>query len=316
MNAGTIWLIIVGIILIFWIIPTVIMSYFIYRELLIRKNPDVRVRQCTWPDDEEYVKMYDEGREWGRLYEDKKVPVHINSEGFNLYGEYFDFAGRRAVIIIPGRTEDCTYSYYFAEPFRKAGCNVLCIDNRSHGLSDGDRNYMGAEEYKDIIKWSKLLTDEYGNEAVILHGICIGAAVAMNVVTADNCPDKIIAMISEGMYTTFKDSFDEHMKEGKHPRFPFTLEVMGWIRILSRANVLTDGPKKRISQLRKPILMLHSKMDTYSLPKQGSYLYEHCGSDVKKLVWFDKGAHSRIRPNNKEKYDDEIYSFIVNTLGQ
>lgn len=315
MSVGTIILIIIGAVVLLGIAPTFLMSYFIYRELLVRKDTDVRVRHCSWPDDEEYVRMYTEGMEWGKLYADRKKDVQIENDGLKLYGEYYDFGASKAVIIIPGRTEDCTYSYYFAEPFRVSGCNVLCIDNRSHGLSDGDRSYMGAEEYKDIIKWSEMLNKEFGNEAVILHGICIGASVAMNVVTSNNCPEYIVAMISEGMYTTFKDSFDEHMKEGKHPRFPFTLEVMAWIRILSHANVLTDGPKKRISRLEKPILMLHSKEDTYSLPRCGQWLYDHCSSDNKKLVWFDKGAHSRIRPNNKEKYDNEICSFITAGLG-
>lgn len=314
MSLGTIVLIIIGVIFLFGILPTVIMSYYIYRVLLVRPKTEVRVRRCSWPEDEEYVGMYNEGLQWGSLYEGCKKPVETENDGLKLYGEYFDFGAKRSVIIIPGRTEDCTYSYYFAEPFRQAGCNVLCIDNRSHGLSDGDRNYMGAKEYRDIIKWSKMLVEEYGNEEVILHGICIGASVAMNTVTADDCPKYIIAMISEGMYTTFKDSFNEHMKEGKHPRFPFTLEVMAWIRILSGANVLTDGPKKRVLRLNKPILMLHSREDTYSLPSQGQWLYDHCSSERKKLVWFDKGAHSRIRPNNKEKYDNEIIRFITEDL--
>lgn len=302
-------LIVFGLIMFFGVIPTFIMSYFLYRALFVRRNSSERTRHCSFPEDEEYVKMYSEGLEWGKDNEKTKVAVEIESEGAHLFGEYFDFGFKKAVIIIPGRTEDCTYSYYFSEPYKQAGCNVLCIDNRAHGLSDGKCHNFGATEYKDILKWSQLLHDKYGNEVVILHGICIGAQVALRLMTREECPAYIKAMVTEGMFTTFKASFDEHMREGHHPIFPFSLWVMAWIRIRSHANVLTQGPIKWIGSLKKPILMLHSRQDKYSTPEQGEILNELCTAP-KKMVWFDEGEHSRIRPKNKEAFDREIKEFV------
>lgn len=313
MNAGIIVLIVIGAILVLGVAPTLLISYVIYRELFVRKHPNRRERHCSFPDNEEYVGMYKEALEWGEKYDSCRRPVDIYNDGMHLFGEYYDFGSDTAVIIIPGRTEDCSYSCYFAEPYRKAGCNVLCIDNRSHGLSDGRRHNLGTTEYRDILKWSELLVSELHNRSVILHGICIGASVAMFAVTSDKCPEYIVAMVTEGMYTTFRDSFIEHLKEGKRPIFPFCTEVMGWIRLLSHADVVNDGPAMRIQDLKRPILMLHSREDRYSLPEQGQWLYDHCNAP-KKLVWFDRGAHSRIRPNNTEKFDNAIIDFITEEL--
>ena len=50
-----------------------------------------------------------------------------------------------------------------------------------------------------------------------------------------------------------------------------------------------------------------------SLPKEAERLCSLCTAD-KELVWFDRGAHSRLRINAPEKYDAAIKSFIENKI--
>ena len=309
MGAGFWILIAVAAVFLLFILPVLAMSFAIYSVLLIRSKPDKWGRVCSFPEDEEYVGMYEKGLLWGEKYKDNKTPVNVKSGRFNLAGEYFDFGFDKAVIIIAGRTECCYYSYYFAEPYRDAGYNVLVLDNRAHGLSDGRINSLGYKEYKDIIAWSDML-HEKGNKSVVLHGICIGASTALFTVTAKNCPDHITAMVSDGMYVNFYESFKNHMAEKNKPNFPMTYGVMTHIFFISGANVVTDGPIKRIRKMKKPILMLQSKEDTYSLPELAVKLYDACPSEHKKLVYFDRGAHSRIRINDEEGYDSTVKEFL------
>jgi alpha-beta hydrolase superfamily lysophospholipase len=309
MGAGFWILIAVAAVFLLFILPVLAMSFAIYSVLLIRSKPDKWGRVCSFPEDEEYVGMYEKGLLWGEKYKDNKTPVNVKSGRFNLAGEYFDFGFDKAVIIIAGRTECCYYSYYFAEPYRDAGYNVLVLDNRAHGLSDGRINSLGYKEYKDIIAWSDML-HEKGNKSVVLHGICIGASTALFTVTAKNCPDHITAMVSDGMYVNFYESFKNHMAEKNKPNFPMTYGVMTHIFFISGANVVTDGPIKRIRKMKKPILMLQSKEDTYSLPELAVKLYDACPSEHKKLVYFDRGAHSRIRINDEEGYDATVKEFL------
>ena len=65
-----------------------------------------------------------------------------------------------------------------------------------------------------------------------------------------------------------------------------------------------------MDKMDTPILFFHSLKDDASLPVYAQELYDACASKVKKLVWFDKGAHSHIRIVNKEKYDSEIKNFL------
>ena len=303
-----IWIIILAVIF-FVILPIPVLSYVLYSILLVRTSPKKWGRECSIPEDEEYKRMFDIGIAWDEQYKQYKQPVEIESDGFKLVGEYFDFGEKKSVIIIAGRMESLLYSYYFAEPFRRLGYNVLVIDNRSHGLSQGKYLSLGFKEYRDILRWGELLHDKFQQESIVLHGICIGSSAALFALCAPECPDYFRAMIAEGMYTTFNDTFVNHMKDGNHPVYPFTWFVMLYIRMFGGADVVHDGPIKRIAQLKKPILFLHSKEDVFSLPEEVQRVYDRCTSD-KELVWFDKGAHSRVRINATEKYDDTITAFL------
>jgi len=65
--------------------------------------------------------------------------------------------------------------------------------------------------------------------------------------------------------------------------------------------------------VKKPVLMLHSKEDIYSLPEIAEKLYASITAEKKKMVWFDTGFHSMIRSwtdENREKYDRAIAEFL------
>lgn len=308
-----IWIIIAAIFFLL-ILPVILIAVVLYLLLFVRTSKEKWGRVCSFPDDPEYARMYDLGLEWGKKHEDKKSPVDIHSGKYRLYGEYFDFGGKTSVIIIAGRTEACYYGYYFAEPYRQLGYNVLVIDNRAHGLSDGRVTSFGIREYEDILNWSKFLHDEKHNERVVLHGICIGAQAAIFAITDKNCPDYISALTVDGMFVTFYESFINHMIEQKRkPIQPVAFEVGLLILLFSRANIITDGPKNRVKSLKKPILFLHSREDLFSLPEKAQMMYDKCGCE-KELVWFEHGEHSRLRITDTEKYDKSIVDFYKKLL--
>lgn len=305
-----IWIILL-VVLFGFVIPEIVIAGVIYTILLVRTSKKKWGRDVLLPEnDDEYAGMYHEGLEWGELYSDYMREVEIKSGRYRLVGEYFDFGGEKAAIIIAGRMESLKYSYYFAEPYRRAGYNVLVVDNRAHGYSDGVFCCLGYREYADMQCWSRLLVEELHNKAVFLHGICIGSSVALFALCDENCPDYIEGMCADGMYVNFAESFKNHMIEDHRPKVIFSWLVFMYMRIFSHANVTSDGPINRIYRLKKPILFIHSRQDTYSTPDQAEKLYEKCKSPNKRLVWFEKGRHSRVRVNAPEKYDNTIIEFL------
>ena len=73
---------------------------------------------------------------------------------------------------------------------------------------------------------------------------------------------------------------------------------------------MTKGPIDYIPKMDKPLLMIQSKMDTYSTPENAKKLFDACPSEHKSIVWYDKGGHSQLRLTDTEKYDNAVKEFL------
>lgn len=302
--------------LLFLVVSWFVGSYCAYTATL-RRGKDKWGRGMPSDLEPDAVRMYELGREWAMENADKKTDVHIVRDGANLYGEYYDFGGDRCAFILSGRTESLTYGYFFAIPYARCGCNVLVVDPRGHGLSDGLYNTVGFEESKDIAAWVEHLAVHFGVRSVVLHGICIGAAGGMLALTDEAstpsgavCSRIVDGIVTEGMFARFYESVRNHMIEQRRSTF-VTLDLIDfWMRRFT-GHTMKYGPIDVVDRLDKPLLMLHSREDLYSTPEYAEKLYERAGSEKKSLVWFDRGRHSMLRITDTELYDESISAFLA-----
>ena len=288
-------------------VPPFFIALKVFKKELTRPSKDKWGRECSAPDNEEQLRMHNTGIDYMDSFKDKVKEIHIVNDNLNLYGEFFDFGYKKTAILLQGRTESLLYCYYYAKPYIEANFNIIVIDSRAHGNSDGLYNCVGLKEYKDIIKWAELLHDNFSQEEIILHGICIGASTALY--ASYFGPYYIKGIVTDGMYINFYETFKNHMIVDKRPIFPFLGEIAFIMRLKAGVNI-KKGPINLIDKYDKPILFLYSKEDKFSLPAKSEILFNKCGSKNKRIVWFDHGAHSHIRINNTDKYDESIKKFL------
>lgn len=298
--------------LIFMLIYTYPISKRVYEEQLVRTSPEKWGRTCSFPDDAEQVQMWQRGVAWMESNKEKITELEIENDGFHLFGQYFDFGSDRCVIILPGRCESLVYSYYFAPPYEKAGFNVLVVDTRCHGKSDGKYNTIGLQESRDVLAWSKLVHDQFGNKEIYFHGICIGTSSGLFALSAKDRPDYLRGLVTEGCYVSFSETFKRHMMALNRPLFPVLQLVMMHIYKNTGTNVYRYKPISAIKRISPDcrVLFLYGEKDIFSIPEKSRKLFAACASRDKKLVWFDKGGHSHLRINNTEKYDQAIIDFF------
>ncbi|MCH5156576.1 MAG: alpha/beta fold hydrolase [Clostridiales bacterium] len=293
-----------------WPISNLIASKYVYLHHLKRGSNDNWSRGRASCDDANILAMYAAGMAWHDANVSCKTDVHITNNGLNLYGEYYDLGNDKCVMIMSGRTESLEYGYYFAIPYAKVGYNVLVVDPRAHGLSDGEYNTIGFEESKDALAWTAYIHDNFGINSIILHGICIGSAGALYALTSNDCPDYVKGMVAEGMFANFGESMKEHLIEKKKPVFMLNDMIDLWMKHYT-GHSMKFGPIDVIDKLNKPLLMLHSKEDLYSLPALAQKLYDKAGGEHKEIVWFDHGRHSMLRITDTAKYDETIAQFVT-----
>ena len=288
---------------------TMKISRDLFLDLFVRTEKTKWSRECSAPEIEEHYGMYKDGVEWACTVMSNMRELTVENDGLKLYGEYYDFGYDKAVIIIPGRNEGLRYSYYFAMPYPKAGYNVLVIDIRAHGNSEGKYDTLGWDEKGDMIKWIELLS-ENGVKKVILHGLCIGAATSIYTAAAENCPKELAALILEGPYTSFYDILKQRMKTQKKPVFPVRNELRYIIKKNYGYDIKKQSPLNFADKVKIPTLFICGRRDVSSVPEKCEMLYKSIGSQKKKLVWFSRGAHSHLRVNNLPYYDREIIDFL------
>lgn len=298
--------------LIFMLVYTYPIAKRVYEEQLVRTSQEKWGRCCSFPDDAEQVQMWNDGVAWMEKNREQITPLEIENDGLRLYGEYFDFGQDRCVIILPGRCESLMYSYYFAPPYEKAGFNVLVIDTRCHGESDGKYNTIGVKESQDVLVWAKLMHERFGNREIYFHGICIGTSSGLFALRADRCPDYLRGIVTEGCYVSFPETFKRHMMALNRPLFPVLQLAMWQIYRHTGTNVYKDKPISAIQKIKPDcrVLFLYGEKDIFSIPEKSRELFAACVAKDKKLVWFDRGGHSHLRINNTEKYDQAIIDFF------
>ncbi|MBQ7045688.1 MAG: alpha/beta hydrolase [Clostridia bacterium] len=316
MDLGFIILIIaLGLVLggvIFMLIYTLPISKRVYFTQLVRTDKEKWGRVCSAPENQEQQAMWDAGIVWADKHQDKKQDVHIENDGFNLYGEYYDFHKDRCVIILPGRCESLVYSYFFAPPYEQAGFNVLVVDTRCHGKSDGKYNTIGVKESGDVLAWAEYMNTSFNQKEIYFHGICIGTASAIFALSDKGCPYYVKGLVTEGCFVSFRETFKRHMMADKRPLFPVLDLVMLHINHHTKTNVYTQKPIRAIKQIKKDarVLFLYGEKDIFSIPKKSQQLFNACAAADKKLVWFKKGGHSHLRINNTDSYDNAIIDFF------
>lgn len=286
-------------------------SYQVYSHTLV-KRPNRWGRQISEEGNQELLDMWNQGIEWSKENASYKKDVSITShDGLKLVAEYYDFGYEKTVIILPGRRECLIYSYYYAFPYKNAGVNVLVIDHRAHGLSEGKYASAGILEAIDVINWCTYLHDSLNQKDIYLHGVCVGTCCTINVLRNQKCLDYIKAIILDSTFINYKEIYGNHMIELGHKLWPTFDFIWRWFKHFTKVSVEESNPLKYIGKVQIPVCFIWGKKDAYCLPEKSEMIWNKCISKDKEIHWFENGTHSKLRLNEPERYDSIVGDFIT-----
>ena len=266
---------------------------------------------CSEPGCEALETMWVRGIAWKDKNASFIEELSITSkDGLKLVAEWFDYGFDRTVIILPGRRETLIYSYYYANPYKENGVNVLVIDQRAHGLSEGKYSTGGIKEAEDVSLWMEYMHNEHNQKYIYLHGICVGTCVAIMVSTKYKT-DYLKAVILDSAFISYKEIYKNHYLESGHKLFPVYYQIWFWFKFFTKCNINDSNPEMYMSKFDLPVLFLWGTKDVYCLPEKSKILYEKCASNQKEIEWFEGAEHSRVRLSNEEHYDGLVSDFLA-----
>lgn len=310
-----IWTIII-VLLVTVIIPGIPMIFvvpgMVTKMILARTKPTKFSREH--PSDlknEDMLYMWKESLKFKEENKDKEEDVRVVTEdGFHLAGLYYDFGSDIAVIILPGRPETCIYSLYYGISYAKAGVNVMAIDTRAHGESEGYWTGCGYAEQLDILAFAKYLHEQKGIKKIILHGICVGSSAVAFCAARKDLPPYIVGIVTDGLYATYDESLKIRIKRSKGMVHLGILSFRRKIKKLYNYDIKNDGPINAVKHIHLPTMMIASKEDIYSLPDKTELLYQTLASEDKQMQWWEHGAHSHLRSFDTPRYDKVVFDFV------
>ena len=280
-----------------------------YTNMFVRETKEKWARGNSAPENAEHTVMFNAGMKWGEENASFMTEIEVTSfDGLKMKGEYFDFGFDRAAIIMAGRAETCKYCYYFADLYQKNNFNIIVVDPRATGLSEGLYTGAGMLESKDLEAWIGLVHEQFKIDHFVIHGICIGSVAAIYVASRHN--PYVDRIVLEGPFISFYNVLCQRTRNLGKPTFPVCFQMGLLFKKIAGINIFKNKPIDAMKTVEVPMLMICGRQDKSSLPKYFDKINQASASKEKPMVWFDEGAHSHLRIRNLKAYDKAVSDFV------
>lgn len=240
-------------------------------------------------------------------------PVSIkSSDGLMLKGNIWkaDMSAKKIVLLCHGCKSHGTGEFANMAPFyHKLGFDVVLIDHRASGKSEGKYITYGKMESKDTALWVEFLARRYPADCqILLHGVSMGAATVLMMSDVDLSLVK--AMIADCAYTTCKDEFAYLIKSTlKLPNFPLVTIVNMLCKAVAGFDIQEAAPINHVSASKYPILFIHGKEDAFVPFVMEEALYNAANCD-KEIVAIDNATHAMSYYTDSAIYEKAVNSFL------
>ena len=212
-------------------------------------------------------------------------------------------------IVVHGYMSEGLDMGYAAEEFYNRGYNVLVLDLRGHGKSEGDYIGMGWHDRLDLIDWTNYIIEKDNNSEIIWYGVSMGAATVM-MATGEDVPTNVKVAIEDCGYSSIWDEFKMQLKELFNlPSFP-ALNAAETVCNIKAGYKLKEGSSiEQVKKSNTPTLFIHGDQDKFVPFYMLDEVYNAASCEKEKLV-VEGAAHAQSHNVNPEAYWNKIDDFV------
>ena len=231
------------------------------------------------------------GAEWLSAQEYETVTIR-SRDGLRLSARFFPVENAKGtLLLVHGYRSNPGNDFGVACPFyRSMGWNILAVNQRACGDSEGTYITFGVKERFDLHDWAVYLCDRFGKEhPVVLNGVSMGSTTALMSLGTD-LPENVRGVIADCGFT----SPAEQLKCIFRSRFGVAggllLAVAGLFAKLFAGFGFSDySTVTALKQAKLPVLFIHGEADTFVPIRFTVENYAACVSDKKLLTIPDAG---------------------------
>lgn len=195
-------------------------------------------------------------------YEEVSITSH---DGLKLTGRYYHVAdGAPLEIQCHGYKGNALRDFSGAWRIAKAaGRNVLLINQRCHGGSQGHTITFGILERRDVLGWIRYACHRFGNVPILLSGVSMGAATVL-MVAGMELPKNVKGVIADCPYDAPSNIIKKVLGQdmGMPVKFVYPLIRLGGM-LYGKFNLAADSPVEAVKRAQVPILLIHGDDDRF-----------------------------------------------------
>ena len=236
------------------------------------------------------ITSFDGLKLFGRYYHVKEgAPLQIQFHGYKSSG-FVDFCGGTKLAI-------------------ELGYNVLVVDQRSHGRSEGSTITFGVQERKDCLSWIDYALKRFGEDTkIVLAGISMGAATVL-MASDQELPANVKGIMADCPYSSPKEII---CKVGREMHFPLIL-LYPFIKlgalVFGRFHLEESSAVEAVPKAKVPILLIHGEADKF-VPCDMSRAIKVAGGDNIELHTFPGATHGMSYMVDAERYEEITIAFL------
>ncbi len=191
----------------------------------------------------------------------------------------------KAIILLHGYPADAG-DILTSTIFLSRRYNLLYVDFRYFGASQGRYTTIGIKETYDVLGAVKYLQDE-GMTRIGVWGFSMGGAAALMSLPKTNAIDAVVSDSSyASLYILVQDMFNE---------VPVLNRVIAWLirgiaRTILQIDIKNESPLVALQKNIRPILIIHSSQDEVIPFKHAELLMDASYGNPDAEFWFPKGG--------------------------
>lgn len=260
-----------------------------------------------------FAKEYEEGKAWCR--KQNMQDCYMRSvDGLVLHAFYLPAKNAERFVLLSHGYKGSGFGdfAYIARFLHENHCNLLFIDQRCCGASEGEYITFGAKEQYDVQRWAYYLAKRNKDKLPIyLYGESMGAAAVL-MASGQRLPRQVRGLIADCGFQSMRGQFQEMAANWFHLNWVelllFRLDL--FCRALGGFPMKEADTTKAMKKNKRPILFFHGSKDTYVDPRNSRYNYSLCRAP-KELVMIPEARHlcsAYVRP---ELYREKILDFFA-----
>ena len=259
-----------------------------------------------------YAKEYDESRAWCEAQ--KMQDCYIQSvDGLKLHGFYLPAEhAKRFVILSHGYRGSRFGSLSFmAKYLHEHQCNLLFMEQRCCGESEGKYITFGAKEKWDVQRWAIYVSERNKEKLPIyLYGQSMGAAAVL-MSSGYRLPSEVKGLIADCGFQSMERQMRDMADNWFHLHYiPLLLKEMDCLcHFVAGFRMKDADTTEAMKSNTRPVLFFHGEKDTYVYPNNSFQNYMLCKAP-KELVIVQGARHLCSAYADPELYQRTVMEFF------